>query len=83
MLDSTNPPHDSIKISRREVEVLRLLSAGKTSRQIADQLFVSKRTVDFHLQNLYAKLQVRNRVQALARAMQLGLISLDCFFLPR
>jgi DNA-binding NarL/FixJ family response regulator len=71
-----------IKVSKREIEVLSLLCAGQTSRQIADTLFVSKRTVDFHLQNLYEKLQVRNRVQALCRAMQLGLLSTETLMGP-
>ncbi|HZP81624.1 MAG TPA: helix-turn-helix transcriptional regulator [Chthonomonadaceae bacterium] len=79
MLDNTPLPSASVKVSRREIEVLRLVSAGKTSQQIADLLFVSKRTVDFHLQNLYEKLNASNRVQALCRALQLGILSAENF----
>lgn len=79
MFDVATHFPDSIRVSQREIEVLRLMVAGKTSRQIADTLFVSKRTVEFHLQNLYEKLHVNNRVQALCRAVQLGLIPTDTF----
>jgi DNA-binding CsgD family transcriptional regulator len=79
MLDSTPSPAAPVKVSRREIEVLRLVSAGNTSQQIADLLFVSKRTVDFHLQNLYEKLNASNRVQALCRAVQLGILSAENF----
>jgi DNA-binding NarL/FixJ family response regulator len=66
----------SVKLTRRELEVLSLVVEGKSSKDVADALFVSKRTVDFHLANIYDKLQVSNRVQAFRRATRLGLISL-------
>ena len=65
----------SIKLTKREVEVLTLVIEGKASREVAELLYISKRTVDFHLANIYDKLQVTNRVQALRRAVTLGLIS--------
>jgi DNA-binding CsgD family transcriptional regulator len=52
-------------LTKREQEVLRCFAAGLSSREIANQLFVSKRTVDFHASNAYRKMGVRNRVQAL------------------
>jgi DNA-binding NarL/FixJ family response regulator len=57
--------------------VLGLVIEGKSSKAVADELYVSKRTVDFHLANIYEKLQVSNRVQAFRRATSLGLIRLD------
>jgi DNA-binding CsgD family transcriptional regulator len=63
-----------LKLTRREIEVLKLVVQGMSSKKVADMLFVSKRTVDFHLANIYDKLHVSNRVQALNRATRLGLI---------
>jgi len=63
-----------IKLTHRELEVLVLAVSGKSSREIADKLFVSKRTVDFHFSNVYDKLGVSNRVQAFRRATRLGFL---------
>ncbi|MCL6629313.1 MAG: response regulator transcription factor [Armatimonadetes bacterium] len=70
-------PDRTIRLTKRELEVLNLVIEGKSSKEVADELFVSKRTVDFHLANIYEKLQVSNRVQAFRRATSLGLIPLD------
>jgi len=67
----------SVKLTKRELEVLSLVIEGRSSKDVADALFVSKRTVDFHLANIYDKLQVSNRVQAFRRATRLGLIPLE------
>jgi len=67
----------SVRLTKRELEVLTLVIEGKTSKDVADALYVSKRTVDFHLANIYDKLQVSNRVQAFRRATRLGLIPLE------
>ena len=68
--------HDEpVKLTKREIEVLSLVIEGKSSKEVADLLYVSKRTVDFHLANIYDKLEVTNRVQAFRRAVRLGLIS--------
>jgi DNA-binding CsgD family transcriptional regulator len=67
----------SIRLTKRELEVLSLVIEGKSSKDVADTLFVSKRTIDFHLANIYDKLQVTNRVQAFRRATKLGLIPLE------
>lgn len=64
----------SVKLTKREVEVLTLVIEGKSSKEVAEQLFVSKRTVDFHLANIYDKLNVTNRVQAFREATRRGLI---------
>jgi DNA-binding CsgD family transcriptional regulator len=63
-----------VKLTKREIEVLTHVVQGKSSKEVADSLFVSKRTVDFHLANIYDKLHVSNRVQAFRRATRLGLI---------
>ena len=67
----------SIRLTKRELEVLSLVIEGRSSKDVADALYVSKRTVDFHLANIYDKLQVSNRVQAFRRATRLGLIPLE------
>lgn len=66
-----------IKLTKREIEVLSLVIEGRSSKDIAEALYVSKRTVDFHLANIYEKLQVSNRVQAFRRATRLGLIPME------
>lgn len=65
----------AVRLTRRECEVLKLVSKGMGSQEVADALFVSKRTVDFHLARVYDKLHVHNRLQATNAAVRLGLIS--------
>lgn len=64
----------SVKLTKRELEVLNLIIEGKSSREVAAALVCSKRTVDFHLARIYEKLQVSNRIQAMRRAALLGLV---------
>lgn len=67
----------AVRLTRREIEVLSLIAQGNSSKEAADILFVSKRTVDFHLANIYDKLQVHNRIQAYRAATRLGLIPFE------
>ena len=60
-------------LSRRELEVLRLVAVGRTNREIARDLFLSPRTVDMHVRNILRKLDCRSRVEAAARARDLGI----------
>ncbi|HET7094430.1 MAG TPA: response regulator transcription factor, partial [Thermomicrobiales bacterium] len=55
-------------LTLREIDVLRLLAAGQSNREIGERLFISPATVARHLANLYAKLDVRSRAQAVAYA---------------
>lgn len=64
----------AVKLTRREIEVLTLVIEGKSSKEVAEYLFVSKRTVDFHLANIYDKLNVTNRLQAFREATRRGLL---------
>lgn len=66
---------EPIKLTNREIEILTLIVEGQSSKAVADQLFISKRTVDFHLSNVYGKLQVTNRIQAFHCAARLGLVN--------
>ncbi len=61
-------------LSEREVEVLRLVARGYSNRQIAEALFVTLGTVKKHLNNIFGKLLVKNRTQAVARARELKLL---------
>ncbi len=61
-------------LSERELEVLRLLAAGLTTREIAARLFITPGTVKVHIHHIYGKLDVQNRVQAIARARELRLL---------
>jgi len=65
---------DGAGLSRRELEVVRLLSVGRTNREIAQELFLSRRTVDMHVRNILRKLDCRTRVEAAHRAGELGLL---------
>jgi DNA-binding CsgD family transcriptional regulator len=70
-LDRTPDPHG---LTKRELEVLRLLSSGVTNREIAAGLVVSVRTVDRHVSNIYAKLGVSSRAAATSYAHEHGLV---------
>ena len=61
-------------LSDRELELLRMLPSHLTRREIADALFISVNTARFHIKNIYAKLGVHSRSEAIQRAEKLGLI---------
>jgi len=61
-------------LTARELAVLRLIAAGHTNREIADELFLSENTIRSYSHQLYSKLGVGSRTQALARARELGLL---------
>ncbi len=61
-------------ISKREHEVLELMAQGLTNQQIADKLFVSVNTIKTHTSNLFLKLEVSRRTQAISKGKQLRLI---------
>jgi DNA-binding NarL/FixJ family response regulator len=62
------------QLTRRELEVLRHVAVGRTNKEIAQELFISQRTVDMHVRNLLGKLDCRSRVEASHRAGELGLL---------
>lgn len=64
--------HDTL--TARELEVLRLLARGLRNKEISARLFVSERTVNFHLANIYQKLNVSGRTEALSKALEQGLL---------
>jgi len=63
-----------LELSKRELEILSLLAQGHSNQEIATKLFVSLSTVKTHIQNLFEKLEVKRRTQAVETAKRLGLI---------
>lgn len=75
MIDITRPDGQTkVSLTKRETEVLSLVAQGHTSQEAAELLFLSPRTVSFHLSQVYEKLGVSNRVQAFRLATRLGLL---------
>ena len=64
----------SLDISEREMDVLVLMADGLSNQEIADKLFISIHTVKTHSSNLFSKLFVKRRTQAIQKAKELGLI---------
>jgi DNA-binding NarL/FixJ family response regulator len=63
------------RLTRRELEVLHLVARGETDQGIADQLYVSRRTVNCHVSNILGKLDVKSRTAAVMKAAHIGLLS--------
>jgi len=63
-----------LELSKRELEILSLLAQGHSNREIAAKLFVSVSTVKTHIQNLFEKLAVKRRIQAIEKARSLNFI---------
>jgi DNA-binding NarL/FixJ family response regulator len=61
-------------LTKRETEILQLISEGKTYTQISEELFISKETAKTHIKNIYSKLQVNSKSEAIAKANQERLI---------
>ncbi len=70
-LDSINNPD---ALTARQKEVLKLIATGLLNKEIADRLYISERTVKFHVSEILAKLGAGNRTEAVAIATQRGLI---------
>ena len=65
---------ETLGISDRELEVLRLVAAGRSNKEIARRLEVSPNTIKTHVTKLFGKLQARRRTEAILRARELGMI---------
>lgn len=63
-------------LSERELEVLQLIAEGLTNQEVANRLYLSLHTVKVHARNIYGKLGVKNRTQAVAKARALGILTL-------
>jgi len=70
------PESDLVEpLSEREIEVLQLIAEGLTNQEVATRLYLSLHTVKVHARNIYGKLGVKNRTQAVAKARALGILS--------
>ncbi len=73
-VDTDATPQVSVKLTRREREVLRLVAQGKSDKEIGEELFISPRTAMTHVANLLGKLEVSSRTAAAAYGLRNGLI---------
>ena len=62
------------RLTQRELEVLHLVARGETDQRIADQLYVSRRTINCHVANILSKLDVPSRTAAVMTAARIGLL---------
>ena len=65
------------ELTRREIDVVRLLAAGRSNKEIATELEIGDETVKTHVTNVLAKLQADNRAQAVTQALKRGLLNLE------
>jgi DNA-binding NarL/FixJ family response regulator len=77
VLESFADPGSGDELSARELQVLRLLVAGASNKAMAAQLNLSENTIKSHLSHIFGKLHVQSRAEAVATALQRGLVPLD------
>ena len=76
-----NNEHRSCKMANlanltpRELEILQLVIAGKTNRVISNEIYISEKTVEFHLDHIYTKIGARTRLMAVLWALQQGILA--------
>lgn len=73
-IGSDPKPSIDFGLSQREMEILEKISEGSNYQEIAEQLFIAPKTVRKHIENIYRKLQVHNKVEAIQLAMKHGII---------
>jgi DNA-binding NarL/FixJ family response regulator len=73
VVDET-PNHD---LSERELEVLKAVATGRSTLEVARDLFISQKTVKNHLASIYAKLEARDRTEAVVKAIRMGVVRVD------
>lgn len=76
MIDRSKDNEKLEKLTKRELQVLKLLSIGKLNRQVADELSISERTVKNHVSNIFKKIDVKDRTQAAVFAIRNNLINI-------
>jgi two-component system response regulator DegU len=75
--EEPNTASEVPKVSKREEEVLQLIADGCSTPEVAEQLYISQKTVKNHLASIYQKLDARDRTQAVLRAVRMGIVTLD------
>ncbi len=76
-LDVPDIPEEDRVVTKREEEVLQLIADGCSTPEVAEQLYISQKTVKNHLASIYQKLDARDRTQAVLQAVRMGIVSLD------
>lgn len=76
-LDPPAVPEADRVVTKREEEVLQLIADGCSTTEVAEQLFISQKTVKNHLASIYQKLDARDRTQAVLQAVRMGIVRLD------
>ena len=74
MFSRLSIPHADYGLTDREKEVLSFMVKGKTKRQIGEELFLSRHTIDGHIRRIYSKLEVHNKSGAVAKALKQNLL---------
>jgi LuxR family maltose regulon positive regulatory protein len=64
----------NLDLSERELQILQLIADGQMNKEIARALAISTETVKWHIKNIYAKLKVNSRIQAMSRAREMKLL---------
>jgi DNA-binding NarL/FixJ family response regulator len=75
-LDVPDIPEEDRVITKREEEVLQLIADGCSTPEVAEQLYISQKTVKNHLASIYQKLDARDRTQAVLQAVRMGIVHL-------
>jgi two-component system response regulator DesR len=73
-MQAKHSPTKLTELTPREIEVLRLVAAGNTTKRIAERLFISPTTVNNHVAHILNKMSARTRLEAVRRAEKAGLI---------
>ncbi len=76
-IDPDQPDESDRIVTKREVEVLQLIADGCSTPEVAEQLFISQKTVKNHLASIYHKLDARDRTQAVLQAVRMGIVRLS------
>jgi len=76
-LDQPATADEERVITRREEEVLQLIANGCSTPEVAEQLYISQKTVKNHLASIYQKLDARDRTQVVLQAVRMGIVHLD------
>jgi two-component system, NarL family, response regulator DegU len=76
-LDVPDVPEEERVITKREEEVLQLIADGCSTPEVAEQLYISQKTVKNHLASIYQKLDARDRTQAVLQAVRMGIVHLS------
>ncbi len=75
-LEEPDPAEEDRVITKREEEVLQLIADGCSTPEVAEQLYISQKTVKNHLASIYQKLDARDRTQAVLQAVRMGIVHL-------